>query len=66
MKSRPFNRPEIVIDPLNLAQEMANEDHRSFRLPKAVLANTDLHILRSDPELELLLFPVLYPWGHGQ
>ena len=53
---RSLNRPKIVIDPLNLAQEMANEDHRSFCPPQAVLANTDLHILRSDPELELLLF----------
>lgn len=70
-ETRPMYYPDLVMNPIDYLPETANEDHRGFRLPVGLMSDPNsshrpLSISRSDPALELLLFPVLYPWGRGQ
>ena len=68
-ETRPTARPEVVMNPFEYPSETRNEDYRYHRLPVAQLQNAmglNVSVMRSDPELELMLFPVLYPWGKGQ
>jgi hypothetical protein len=66
---RPLGRPDIVLNPEPYDLATQNEDHRHFRLPVASVTDshgTSIGLVRSDPAIELLLFPLLYPHGHGQ
>ena len=68
-ETRPTARPEVVMNPFEYPSETRNEDYRYHRLPVAQLQNAmglNVSVMWSDPELELMLFPVLYPWGKGQ
>lgn len=65
-------RPDLIMNPFDYPESTTTEDHRSFRLPVASMDSSEqmngrkMGIARSDPTLELLIFPVLYPWGRGQ
>lgn len=68
---RPANRPDFVMDPLQHDAETRNEDFRYNRLTVGRVTGShragnlpDLY--RSDPDVEVLLFPHLYPYGKGQ
>jgi hypothetical protein len=68
LENVPYARPELIMDPLDYPSMCANESARYFRLPEATLQDRDgskLVMNRSNPLLEPLLFPVLYPWGKG-
>jgi hypothetical protein len=66
---RPSERPEIVLNPFPYDEATQDEDYRHFRLPVASYQDNNgvaAILTRSDPAVELLLFPVLYPHGRGQ
>jgi hypothetical protein len=68
---RPANRPDIVLDPHQYDPETRNEDFRYHRLPVGhvvgLRADGNLPLLfRWDRDVEVLLFPHLYPFGRGQ
>ncbi|KAH8586719.1 hypothetical protein B0O99DRAFT_602268 [Bisporella sp. PMI_857] len=69
---RPPYRPDLVLNPLPYDVDTRREDYRHYRLPISVVQGAIVDrpetrsILRSDPSVELLLFPHLYPYGHGQ
>jgi hypothetical protein len=65
---RPNNRPDLVINPFPYNEETRNEDYRHYRLPTGTLeattsTQTQPALLHGDPDVELLLFPHLYPMG---
>ncbi|KAN0070380.1 hypothetical protein V8E54_011249, partial [Elaphomyces granulatus] len=68
---RPNNRPDLVVNPFPYHQETRNEDYRHYRLPAGAVQTTastqqrQPALLHSDPDVELLLFPHLYPHGYG-
>ena len=68
---RPNNRPDLVVNPFPYHQETRNEDYRHYRLPAGTVQTTTSTqqrqptLLHSDPDVELLLFPHLYPHGYG-
>lgn len=68
----PWNRPDIVLNPYDYPVSTTGEDYRYYRLPvgsvptETANGNERLTINRSNPIIEPLLFPVLYPWGKGQ
>ena len=64
---RPSNRPDIVLNPDPYDERTQDEDYRYFRLPVASFQDNrqTIGLVRSDPAIELLLFPVLYPHGRG-
>jgi hypothetical protein len=68
---RPANRPDIVLDPFQYDPETRNEDFRYDRLPVGHVVGlrgaAKLPLLfRYDRDVEVLLFPHLYPFGRGQ
>jgi len=68
---RPPNRPDLVMNPFQYEQHTRDEHFRHNRLPVgAVQASPDQALLptlyRSDPDVEVLAFPHLYPYGRGQ
>jgi len=68
---RPQNRPDFVMDPMRHDPQTRNED---FRFDRVTLGRvTGSHragnlpeLFRTDPDVEVLLFPHLYPYGRGQ
>ncbi len=65
---RPPNRPDVVLNPDPYDEKTQDEDYRYFRLPVASFQDHNrqtVGLVRSDPAIELLLFPVLYPHGRG-
>jgi hypothetical protein len=67
-EARPPNRPDIILNPDPYDPSTQDEDYRYFRLPVASFTDSNrqnVGLLRSDPAIEPLLFPVLYPHGHG-
>jgi hypothetical protein len=67
-ETRPPNVPDLVLNPEPYARETQNEDYHYSRLPVASVSTRSggiTGLLRSDPDIELLLFPVLYPRGEG-
>ena len=65
---RPLNRPDIALNPEVYDERTQDEDYRYFRLPIASFQDNNrqtIGLLRSDPAIELLLFPILYPYGRG-
>jgi hypothetical protein len=68
---RPANRPDIVMDPLQYDPETRNEDFQHNRLTVGRVRGSHRagnlpELYRSDPDVEVLLFPHLYPYGRGQ
>jgi hypothetical protein len=69
---RPNNRPDLIVHPFPFHRETRDEDYRHYRLPAgAVQTTTSTHerqptLLHGDPDVEVLLFPHLYPHGYGQ
>jgi hypothetical protein len=74
----PEGRPDIVVNPRDFEEDVRNEDYRYHRLPMAALTNINVNqpmadafrslsnvINHGDGKGEGLLFPVLYPHGHG-
>ena len=67
-EDRPLNWPDIILNPEPYEERTQNEDYRYFRLPVASLIDSNkqtTELLRTDPIIEPLLFPVLYPFGRG-
>ncbi|KAN0068780.1 hypothetical protein V8E54_012949 [Elaphomyces granulatus] len=68
---RPNNRPDLVVNPFPYHQETRDEDYRHYRLPAGAVQATistqqrQPTLLHGDPDVELLLFPHLYPHGYG-
>jgi hypothetical protein len=70
-EQRPPNRPDLVMNPFQYEQHTRDEHFRYNRLPVgAVQASSDQApqptLYRSDPDVEVLTFPHLYPYGRGQ
>src|SRR5579859_8112524 len=67
----PFSRPDVVMNPLNFEAQVRNEDYRSHRIPGGVVSlDSSIGELKriinhGHRELEMLLFPHLYPYGRG-
>src|SRR5438067_13098876 len=67
-ETNPSMQPEIIMDLTKFESEVNREDYRHFPLPVAYSQDRCSHqwmLTRGDTEIELLLFPVLYPWGRG-
>lgn len=66
----PRGRPDIVVNPLEFDREVRDEEFRSHRLPAGVVQSFVSQVKRvvnhGDKNLELLVFPHLYPHGRGQ
>ena len=67
---RPNNRPDLVVDSFPYHRETRDEDYRHYRLPAGAVqatASTQRQpaLLHGDPDMEMLLFPYLYPHGYG-
>lgn len=68
---RPQNRPDFVMDPMRHDPQTRNEDFRFDRVTQGRVTGShragDLpDLYRTDPDVEVLLFPHLYPYGRGQ
>jgi len=69
---RPNNRPDLIVHPFPYQRETRDEDYRHYRLPAGAaqtIASTHQRqptLLHGDPDVEVLLFPHLYPHGYGQ
>ncbi|KAN0081979.1 hypothetical protein V8E54_003277 [Elaphomyces granulatus] len=69
---RPNNRPDLIVPPFPYHRETRDEDYRHYRLPAGAaqtIASTHQRLptlLHGDPDVEVLLFPHLYPHGYGQ
>jgi hypothetical protein len=68
---RPQNRPDFVMDPMMHDPQTRNEDFRFDRVTQGRVTGShragDLpELFRTDPDVEVLLFPHLYPYGRGQ
>ena len=67
----PFSRPDVVMNPLNFEAQVRNEDYRSHQIPGGVVSlDSSIGELKriinhGHQELEMLLFPHLYPYGRG-
>jgi Helitron helicase-like domain at N-terminus len=67
---RPNNRPHLVVNPFPYNQETRDEDYRHYRLPTGAVQVSESTprqpaLLHGDPDVEMLLFPHLYPHGYG-
>ena len=64
-------RPDVVVNPMDFEGEVRNEDYRSHRVLAGVVqiesSRNELRcvIKHGDTNLEMLLFPHLYPYGKG-
>jgi hypothetical protein len=70
-RPRPPNRPDLVLNPFEYPQHTHNEDFQHNRLPLGTVVGDagqpiQPSLLRSDPDVEVLCFPHLYPYGQGQ
>jgi hypothetical protein len=59
------------MNPFPYDQETRNEDFRYYRLPVGNVQSRQQHpnrpaLYRSGPDVEVLCFPHLYPYGRGQ
>jgi hypothetical protein len=68
---RPANRPDVVMNPLQYDSETRNEDFQYNRLTLGRICGSHRtgnmpELFRTDPDVEVLLFPHLYPYGRGQ
>jgi hypothetical protein len=68
---RPQNRPDFVMDPMRHDPQTRNEHFRFDRVTQGRVTGShrvgDLpELFRTDPDVEVLLFPHLYPYGRGQ
>ena len=68
---RPRNHPDLVMNPFPYDQETRNEDFRYYQLPIGTVQSRQgcpnrPALYRSDPDVEVLCFPHLYPYSRGQ
>ncbi|KID83911.1 DNA helicase PIF1, ATP-dependent [Metarhizium guizhouense ARSEF 977] len=68
---RPQTRPDLVMNPFQYDQETRNEHFRYYRLSAGAIQVPERHppkpmLYRTDPDVEVLCFPHLYPYGKGQ
>jgi hypothetical protein len=68
----PFGtRPDVIVNPSNFESQVRNEGYRSHRVPAGVvcldssIGELKRVINHGNRELEMLLFPHLYPNGKG-
>lgn len=77
----PVGHPDIVVNPLEFESEVRNEDYRAHRLPVGVIESQSnrrgrgnqfavdyretFTVPHGDPNIEALVFPVLYMNGIG-
>jgi hypothetical protein len=71
IERRPANRPDLVVNPFNYDQETRNEHSQHHRLPAGAVHHAPNQavqpmLFHSDPDVEVLLFPHLYPHGRGE
>ena len=67
-ETQPLNIPNLVLNPEPYTRETQDEDYYYLRLLVALVSTRSSSItglLRSDLDIELLLFPVLYLKGEG-
>jgi hypothetical protein len=67
---QPSNRLDLVVNPFQYNRKTRDEDYRYHRLPTGGVQATastqrQLALLHGDPDVEMLLFPHLYPHGYG-
>ena len=67
---RPINRPDLVMNPSRYPPEVRDEDYRYYRLTIGEIAVTSsegdpVQLYQTDPDVELLQFPHLFPYGRG-
>lgn len=68
---RPQNRPDFVMDPMMHDPQTHNEDFRFDRVTVGRVTGSNRagnlpDLFRNDPDVEVLTFPHLYPYGRGQ
>src|SRR2546421_2606370 len=64
---RPMIWPDLILNPNPYHPETRDEDFRHCRLPEATMVDQDDRwLVKADQNLEPLLFPWLFPYGHGQ
>jgi hypothetical protein len=68
---RPQTRPDLVMNPFQYDQETRNEDFLYNRLLVGAVQTQKGHparptLFRTDPDVEVLCFPHLYPYRRGQ